>query len=421
LIEHAADNFITSLPAGIELCGRLGLADQLLATAERFRKAYVVHQGRLVSVPEGFALLAPAKIWPVLTTPLLTLGGKLRVAWEYFLPARRDAADESLESFAVRRLGRQAYERIVQPLVGGIYTADPARLSLAATLPRFLEMERRHGGLIRGALRASRAQRETSAQASGARYGLFVAPRDGMASLVAALADRLPAGAVRLNSPVTRLLRRDDGRWNLSIGGDAEETYDSMIVTTSAPAAARLIAPVDEGLSRLLGQIAYAGASLVCLGYRRDEIAHPLDGFGFVVPQVEKRRIVAASFASVKFPGRAPPGHELIRVFIGGALQPQLGDLPDDQLLRIAHEELAELLGLRGQPQIERIFRWQGSMPQYHLGHLELISQIETRVAALPGLALAGNAYRGVGIPQCIASGEAAAASVLGLAAPLEA
>jgi oxygen-dependent protoporphyrinogen oxidase len=194
-----------------------------------------------------------------------------------------------------------------------------------------------------------------------------------------------------------------------------------MIVTTGAPAAARLIAPVDEGLSRLLGQIAYAGASLVCLGYRRDEIAHPLDGFGFVVPQVEKRRIVAASFASVKFPGRAPPGHELIRVFIGGALQPQLGDLPDDQLLRIAHEELAELLGLRGQPQIERIFRWQGSMPQYHLGHLELISQIETRVAALPGLALAGNAYRGVGIPQCIASGEAAAASVLGLAAPLEA
>lgn len=409
LIEQAADNFITNIPWAVELCRRLGFDDQLLPTDDRYRTAYVLHRGRLVPVPDGFALLAPARVWPVIRTPLLSWRGKLRLACEMFQPAARNGGDESLESFAVRRLGRETYERIVQPLVGGIYTADPQKLSLAATLPRFLEMERKHGSLIRGALRQKRGQREGDRKSSGARYSLFVAPRDGMASLVEAIAQRLPAGSIQRNAPVEQVHADADGTWRIRCKDRPAERFDAVIVTVPATGAASLLGEVDGQLANLLGQIPYAGASVVSVGYRREQIAHPLDGFGYVVPAIENRPVLAASFSSIKYAGRAPEGCVLIRVFIGGALQPELAQLPDDQLQRIATGELAQTLGARGEPQLSEIARWDGAMPQYHLGHLDLVGQIEARVAELAGLEIAGNAYRGVGVPQCIHSGEEAA------------
>ncbi len=414
LIEHSADNFITNVRWAVDVCERIGISNQLLQTDDCFRRAFVVHRDKLLPVPDGFALMAPARLWPIVTTKLLSIRGKLRLAWEYFLPPRRHE-DESLQSFATRRLGKETYERIVQPLVGGIYTADPQRLSLAATLPRFLEMEHKHGGLIRGALRQSapkksNARLSADQSASGARYSLFVAPREGMGSLVAAMADALPDGCVRLNTKVERICCEAGERWRVQIAEEEHpEEFDHVIVATPAMIASRLLADTDGALSKLLDGIPYAGASVVCLGYRRDQIDHPLDGFGFVVPAVANRKILAGSFSSVKYPGRAPEGHVLIRVFVGGALQPELAALPDDDLQQLAQQELADLIGASGEPDLCHVTRWEGAMPQYHLGHLDRISQIEGHIAALPGLHLAGNAYHGVGIPQCIHSGQQAA------------
>lgn len=412
LVERSADMFTTREPWALDLCQRLGIADQLIATNQAQRRAYVVHRGQLVEIPEGFTLMSPAKIRPVLDTPLLSWQGKVRLAGEYFIPPQRDQADESLTSFATRRFGREAFERLIQPIVGGIYTADPDKLSLAATLPQFLEMEREHGSVIRATRRQQRMarQRETS---SGARYGLFVAPRDGMQTLVDALAATLPPEAIRLRTPVERLSAQLDGTWIVQTSQQSE-TFDAVILAVKAPVAGRLLFTVSTALATDLSHIPYAGAALVVMGVRREQVAHPLDGFGLVVPAVENRRILAASFSSIKFAGRAPEGSVLIRVFVGGALQPQLMELDDDAIRRLAQEELGELIGLAGEPIFCDVNRWNGAMPQYHVGHLQMVAAIEERAAQLPNFALAGNAYRGVGIPFCIRSGEQAAETILG-------
>jgi oxygen-dependent protoporphyrinogen oxidase len=419
LLEHGADSFITNLPFAVDLCQRIGFAEQLIPTNDAERRAFIVRRGKLLPVPEGFALMAPSRLWPVLASPILSPLGKLRLAYERFVPPRRDDCDESLGDFARRRLGREVFERLVQPLVGGIYTADPERLSLAATLPRFQEMERRYGSLTRGAKQQGDSHGAHDALASGARYSLFTTPRAGLESLASAVAARLPAGVVRLNSPVTQL-QRIENRWELTIAGDSanqlHEQFDAVILAVPAPAAARLLAAVDPELTTELNGVPYASAAVVSLAYPRRQIAERLDGFGFVVPAIERRRILSVSFSSVKFPGRAPADVALFRVFIGGACQGELLAADDDDLGKLAQEELAQLMGISGAPILTAVARWPESMPQYHLGHLERVGRIEARVGQMPGLALAGNAYRGVGIPQVIHSGELSAERVAPLA-----
>ncbi len=231
--------------------------------------------------------------------------------------------------------------------------------------------------------------------------------------MVDALAARLPDGSVRLDRPVSSIEQDTDGQWKVGLEQSSFETFDRVILTVGAPAAAKLLSAVDSELTNLLTGIPYAGTSVVCLGYRRAAVDHPLDGFGFVVPAVENRQILAGSFSSVKYPGRAAVDRVLIRVFVGGALQGELAELPRDELIAAAHRELAELIGVRGEPEMTHVMRWHGAMPQYHVGHLDRVAQIEARVAALSGLELAGNAYRGVGVPQCIHSGETAAERAL--------
>lgn len=413
LLEHSADNFITTSPWAVALCQRIGFAEELIQTNEAQRRALVVCRGRLEHVPDGFVLLAPRKLGPLVRTPILSLAGKLRLLAEYFVPARRDESDESLASFARRRLGREAYERLVQPLVGGIYTADAEKLSIQATLLRFVDMERQHGGLIR-ALREQAKASANEENAAGARYSMFVAPRAGLTSLVEALAARLPTGTVRLNSPVERLERASDGQWIVRQVGGESELFDAVIVAAPAPQAANLLERVDGELSGDLARIPYAGCAIALVGYRRDQIDHALDGFGFVVPEIENRRILACSFSSNKFPGRAPDDHVLLRVFVGGARHPELLALDDADLRGLVCEELHDLLHTHGEPTLFEVRRWNSAMPQYHLGHRDLVARIESRVMAIPGLALAGNAYRGVGIPDCIHSGEIAAERIVG-------
>ena len=418
LIERAADMFTTREPWAVDLCRRVGLADELIGTDARFRRAFVVRRGKLVPVPEGFTLMSPAKVWPVVTTPILSPLGKLRMAAEYFVPRRHDEADESLQSFVLRRFGREAFERLIQPLIGGIYTADPAQLSMQATLPQFVEMERRWGSLVRGMRRRESGVggQETGDRGqgagSGARYGMFVAPRLGTQQLVDAVAGKLPAGCVRLNSRVLKLERASEA-WQVKLeGAEGPEEFDDVVLAAPGAIAERLLGGVDPELAALVGKIPYAGCSVVIVGVDRRQVKHPLDGFGIVAPAVEGRKIIAISMASVKFAGRAPEGKALLRVFVGGALQPQLAELPDEEIRRLVLDELRELIGLSGEPEFTEVARWPEMMPQYHVGHLELVRQIEERVAAIPHFALAGNAYRGVGIPFCIRSGELAAERV---------
>jgi oxygen-dependent protoporphyrinogen oxidase len=412
LIEKSADNFVTNVPGAVELCKELGIEEELLPTDAARRRAMIVFRGRLHRVPEGFQLMSPSQMWPLLKSPLLSWSGKLRALRELWVPERQDKADESLESFAVRRVGQEAYERLVQPLVSGIYTADPRKLSMRAAMPRFVEQEAKYGSLIRAARKAGGREGAAQREASGARYSLFVAPRGGMGRLVAALAESLPAGVVRYNAPVVKLERRE-AAWHVATDRTAAEPYDAVVLAMAAPQAARLLQPVDAALAGDLGRIEYAGATIVVGCYRLDQFRDPLDAFGFVVPEVERRDILAVSFSSRKFPGRAPEGTVIVRTFLGGALRPDLVDASDAEVRRIVGRELGEILGLRGEPQQEQIVRWHGAMPQYHLGHVELVEHIEAQAAAQPGLALAGNAYHGVGVPQCITSGRTAAERIV--------
>lgn len=416
LVERSADNFLAARPEGTALVERLGLSEQLVGVEPRVRRALILHRGQPVPVPAGFRLLAPGRLGSILTTPLLSTPGRLRLAAERFVP-RGTGDDESLERFAVRRLGREAFERLVQPLVAGIWTADPAKLSMAAACPEFLEMERRDGSLSAGERLRLRSTGAT-AHATGARYGQFVTLATGMETLPRALGRQLATSGVEfLTATVERLEQAADG-WHVHLrppGGMATPLdADAVVVAVPAPAAALIMAGADRELATLLGGIEYAGSAVVSLGFAREDVAHPLDAAGIVVPRTEGRRILAASFSSSKFPGRAPAGHVLVRTFVGGALDPTAAALDDEPLVALVRRELADVIGAIGSPKFMQIDRWANAMPQYHLGHVERVAAIKRRLEGIAGLAIAGAAYEGVGIPQTIASGQAAAAKLTG-------
>lgn len=409
-LETGPDAFITEKPWALALCERLGIADRLVGTSTGERRTWVVQEGRLLPLPDGFLLLAPTALLPLASSPLFSWRGKLRMALDLVLPRRREPGDESLAGFVRRRLGTEALARVADPLMGGIYTADPERLSLAATMPRFLELERRHGSVIRGL----RAAAPATAGTAGARYGLFVTPAGGMSDLVTALVRRLPEGALRLGSAVTALARTStstDERWTVTTTTDRLDA-DGVVLATPGFVTGPLLASIDAELARDVGAIRYASSATVTLGYRSADVEGALRGFGFVVPFAEGRPLLACTFASRKFPGRAPEGHELLRAFVGGARRPELVELDDDALVVTVRRQLDELLGIRADPVLTRVRRWRRAMPQYDVGHLDRVAAIEARVAHLRGLALAGAAYRGVGIPDCVRSGEAAAEAV---------
>lgn len=410
LVEAGPDSFLSEKPWGLALCRRLGLEHRLVGTDDRFRRTFVWFRGRLHPLPEGFQLLAPTRVRPFLASRLLSWPGKARMALDLLLPRGAVGADESLGAFVRRRLGREALERVAQPLVAGIYTADPDELSLRATMPRFLELERVRRSLIIGLWRASRGGPSASGT-SGARWSLFVTLSGGMSELVHSLAARLPAGAVQLKRRVNSVVRRGTG-WAVESGGSVMAA-DRVIAAVEGHAASRLLRYVDPQLASLLQAIPYASSATISLGYARAAIRHPLDGFGFVVPRVEGRALLACTFSSVKYPGRAPAGHVLLRGFLGGALNAGVLEATDDELVRQAREELAAALGVAGDPVLVRVVRHPAAMPQYVVGHLVTLEAIDRRLESAPGLLLAGSAYRGVGIADCIHSGETAAERAL--------
>ncbi|MBI4514445.1 MAG: protoporphyrinogen oxidase [Deltaproteobacteria bacterium] len=412
VIESGPDSFISEKPWALQLCERIGLTARLVRTRDENRRTYVVHAGRLHPLPDGFLLLAPTQFWPLVTTGLFTWPGKLRMALDLVLPRGPQLADESLTSFVTRRLGREALQRVAQPLVGGIYTADPDDLSLAATMPRFLEMERKHRSVILAMWRAMRQQSPAARATSGARWSLFVSIDDGMQTLIDVLVQRLPPGALRCGAAVTAL-SRDSAGWHLRLSDGSAADCDALVLAAPAHRSATLLADVDRELAGDLSGIPYASSATVSLAYPASAFAQSPDGFGFVVPLVEARNIVACTYSSSKYPGRAPAGHVLLRAFVGGAVQSERFEDDDTTMLARVRRELSDLLGVSQAPLLTRVHRHHHAMPQYRVGHLSRMARIEARVAAAGGLALAGNAYRGVGIPDCIHTGEQAAELLL--------
>jgi oxygen-dependent protoporphyrinogen oxidase len=419
LLEGGPDSFISEKPEAVALIKRIGLADHLIETSTTHRRSFIVRDGRLRPVPEGFQLLAPSRLWPFITSKIFSWPGKARMALDLVLPKRRSpngVDDESLASFVRRRLGREALERMAQPMVGGIYTADPELLSLRATMPRFLEMERTHGSLLRAMWAQRRERPAESRGTSGARYSMFLSLDGGLQMMVDRLGERLPAGSIRLNAPVEALaFDKEKGVWVLSIGAGEALRADAVCVALPSYGAARLLRATDATLAAELDAIPYASTATINLAYRREDVPHPLDGFGFVVPAIERRAMLACTFSSVKFPGRAPADHALLRAFMGGALQPDMFALDEEAMLEAVRLDLRALLGIEKPPVFFVVDKWPRSMAQYHVGHLDRIARIRQRLKSTPALQLAGNAYTGAGIPDCIRSGETAADQIFDL------
>ena len=410
IIEAGPDSFISEKPWALRLCERLGLGPRLVSTQAAHQKIYVVHNGKLVPLPEGFFLLAPTQLASFVRTPLFSWRGKLRMLAEPLIPRGDTNIDESLGAFVRRRLGREALERVAQPLLGGIYAADPDKLSLMSTMPRFKEMENSQRSVIWAMWSEQRRRTRKRESGSGARWSLFVTLAGGMQELVDAIARRLPQGSARLNSAVTSMFPSGDKQgWQIATGSNEILETDGIILATPAFHTAQILGSAVPEAATELSNIAYASSATISLAYRNRDLPRIPDSFGFVVPAIESRKIMACSFSSLKYPGRAPEDRVLLRAFVGGSLQPDLLDDNDTILEGNVRAELASLLGVDAEPQLVRIQRHRNSMPQYHVGHQARIQRIESALAKHPNLALAGSAYRGVGISDCVRSGEEAA------------
>ncbi|MGQ0793446.1 MAG: protoporphyrinogen oxidase [Deltaproteobacteria bacterium] len=408
LIEEGPDSFLTTKPWALNQCRSIGLDSELIPTQSEFRRAFVLRKGTLHPLPEGFFMMAPSRIIPFLRSPLFSWKGKMRVLLDLIIPPSPRGDDESLASFVRRRLGAEALRRVAEPMIAGIYTASSENLSLRATMPQFLEMEERHGSVIRG---VRRAMEERKSNDGGARYSQFVSFRGGMQTLPDRLASLLPEGSVRLGEKVESL-RNSGGRWIALTDTGGELQADGAIIAAPSHVAAALAEGFDPSLAGDLSLIERASSAVISLAYSRDAIAHPLDGFGFVVPTEERIPIIASSFSSIKFEGRAKEGFTLLRAFVGGAAQEGIYNKTDSEIIGISERELARILRIASSPLLALVHRHPKSMPQYRVGHLKLVERIMRRAATHRGLALAGNAYGGVGVPDCVRSGEQAAESV---------
>ena len=410
VIEGGPDSFLATKPRGIGLCEELGIEErrqgQLQGVKSQRRRAFVLWHGRLHDLPEGLSGLVPTRLAPLVRSTLLSPFGKARVALDYLLPVRPAAGDESLGGFIRRRLGREAWERLVEPLMAGIYAADGDQLSLAATFPQLREAERRYGGLIKGVIAA---RRQTPVPAPAPKSA-FLTPVAGLDTLVDALEKRLrDAGAALVCGDPAVAVTRTDSAFEVCLASGNLLQADAVIVATPAYAAAGLLANLDPMLTAELAAIQHASTAIVTLAYSRQEISHPLDGHGYVIPRAEGSPILACTWSSRKWARRAPEGWELIRVFIGRAGQEDVLAADDETLVALAVDEVSTRLGVTAAASLTRVRRWPRGMPQYLLGHPERVARIEAACSTHAGLYLAGNAFHGVGLPDCIASGERAA------------
>ena len=418
VIEGGPDTFLRSKPWGVGLCRELGLEDRLHGTNPVHKNTYVLYHDHLRPLPEGLAMMVPSQVAPMARTALLSWPAKLRMGLDLLIPPKPLNGDESLGAFVSRRLGRSAYENLIEPLMSGIYAGDGDQLSLQATFPYLREMELKHGSLVRGALAARQKQAgsQTSTPASANR-SVFLTPTTGLAEIVEALLARLQAGGADLflNTPVRRILLLDPT--HRAYGIELEDgrclAADGLILAAPAYRSAEMLSDLDPALAAELQAIPYVSTATVSLAFAQSDLPRPLDGYGYVIPRREGRRALACTWTSTKFPHRAPEGYALLRVFVGRAGQEQ--DIPWDDagLLELARQELRQTLGIAARERFACVYRWERAMPQYNLGHPARLQRIDAALQRWPALRLAGNGYRGIGIPDCIHSGEDAARALL--------
>jgi oxygen-dependent protoporphyrinogen oxidase len=424
VVEGGPDSFLTEKPAAAALCRELGIGDELLASNDRERRTYIVVRNRLIPLPDGLMFMVPTKLIPTALTRLFSVATKLRMAREYLFPPEPAAEDESVAEMTRRHFGQETVDRLVSPLLSGVYGGDASQLSVQAVLPRMVTMEREHGSLTRAMLAARKKAPQPSGKPAASR-SLFTTLRGGMNLMVDRIAAQLAPGSIHLNSPVRSLRHNSEGcedpkppycrytcGWTVETDA-GEEKFDGVILALPAWAAGNLLAPVDRLTSGLLADIPYSSSITVTMGFNSEDLRNLPQGFGYLVPPTEKRNMLACTFVHAKFAGRTPPERGVLRCFLGGSGNEHLLDASDDQLTAIVLQELGEILGLKAAPQFVRITRWRRAMAQYGVGHLERLRAIRDNVANLPGFALAGNAYEGIGVPDCIRTGAQAAESVL--------
>jgi oxygen-dependent protoporphyrinogen oxidase len=408
LVEAGPDSFLTEKPWAADLCRKIGLDDQLIGSNDSERKTYVVVKGKLVVMPDGLMFMVPTRIMPTVFSPLFSFGTKLRVAAEWFQPPRRASEDEAVAEMVKRHYGAAMVDLLADPLLSGVYGGEASKLSVRAVLPRFADMEEKHGSLGRAMLAT---RRKTATAAKSPARPLFSSLKDGMQQMVDALVARLDAKSLKPSTPVDAVTRQNHG-WTVS-AGDKTEHFDAVIVATPAQAAAALLKSADEDLFRDLGEIHYSSSVTVTLAYDEKVRASLPPGFGFLVPRSEGHRMLAATFVHNKFPHRAPPSRALVRCFLGGTRDEPILQSSEQEILRIVRDELKTILGLVAEPSFVRVYKWKSAMAQYSVGHLERLQRIEARRLKLPGLALAGNGYNGIGVPDCVRSGTEAAGKIL--------
>jgi oxygen-dependent protoporphyrinogen oxidase len=423
VIEGGPDTFLATKPWAVNLCRELGLESRLHGTNPHQKSTYVLHRDRLLPLPEGLTMMIPTQFGPMLRTGLLSWPDKARMGLDFFLPPRPLNGDESLGGFVSRRLGRAAYEGLIEPLMSGIYAGDGDQLSLMATFPYLRDLELNHGGLVKGALAMRKKMARNGKKAPGTRSA-FLTPTTGLAEIVEVLVKDLEkAGVVLLaGTPVKRISKPGNGMsgYQVELENGAELVAGGLILAAPAFVSGELLAELDPYLADDLGSIEYVSTATVSLAYRQEDLPRALDGYGYVIPRREGRTALACTWTSTKFPHRAPQGFALVRVFIGRAGQE--AEIPWDEagLLATAQDELRQTLGITAAPVVERVFRWERAMPQYNLGHPDCLKRIDSALERWPGLRLAGNGYRGIGIPDCIHSGEEAAEALLNQMIPLQ-
>jgi oxygen-dependent protoporphyrinogen oxidase len=403
-IDAGPDALLTQKPEGIALCEELGLGGRLIATGKP-RVAYIQRGGRLHPLPAASVLGIPTALGPFITTKLFSWPGKLRMGAEVFVPARRDDADESIGQFIERRFGREAVTYLAEPLLAGIHAGDVDRLSLRALFPRFAQIEKRDGSLLR-------AFRRQAAHAPRNPDGVFRSLPGGLSELVRALVAALPQGAVRLNAAATAFSGAADGRFRVETAAGPPLHARAVVFSTPAYVTGALVKDLDAELARRCDEVPYASTGTIALGFARDQVAHPLTGSGFVVPRVEGTGILAASWLSSKWPHRAPEGRVLLRTFVGGGRDPDALSRSDAELVERSLAALRPLLGIRGAPLLARVYRFDRASAQHEIGHLARLDAIERALARRPGVFVTGSGFRGVGIPDCVADARATAARV---------
>jgi oxygen-dependent protoporphyrinogen oxidase len=431
-IDGGPDALLIQKPEAIALCTELGLGDRLVPT-KLPRLAYIQRGGRLHALPAASVLGIPTQFGPFIKSRLFSWPGKLRMGAELFVPARRDDSDESIGAFMTRRFGREATTYLAEPLLAGIHAGDVDRLSLQALFPRFAAAERKHGSLLRAFSRPIRARTTPNPGRTGTNPesripnpdgattnpesrvpnpdGAFKSLPGGLSEMVRALTDAIGPPNIRTSTSAAQIT----GPGPFAVTTASGESFDAraVVLATPAYAVADLLRDRDGDLATQCGDIPYASVATVALGFKRDGVAHPLNGSGFVVPRTENSGILAGSWLSSKWPNRAPAGHVLLRTFIGGARDPRALDESDRELIQRSLRALDPVLGIRGTPMLTRVYRWVRANPQHDVGHLERIRAIDAALSRHPGLYVTGSGFRGVGVPDCVADGRSTATRVV--------